>query len=782
MPASRRRAGALVAAALAAVLPARSASGVSMQAVRLAGEASPLGWAYSSFAEGTMDASGALVFVGSSTATFQKPGSSILRRIGSGTVLTDGRHVSGVGPPDLTGDGCVIARASFMEGGEAVLRRCNTTITVLLESGTTAPNGGTIRAFDPAVYESGTDAVSVSATLADGTAVVLRQAGGQLHEIARSGVPAPGGGTYAAFRLLGATPAGATGYHATVSDGPDGIFSATIGGIKTIVVGGEATPAGGSFGTIGGGTLHPSGAWAFRATLRDGRSSVFAADTSGPTPLLRAVAISGDPLPLDGGTIDSFPSSIDPSINATGTVVFRALVNGVDGTPSGVFSVAPDGTITTLATVREKVPDIGTLTRLRDPVVADDGSVVVSATVSGVGPGLFVWRDGNLAALAQLGDPTDADTGDARFRFSAPSVTDAAENGAFLGQRDAIFRTAGSGDDAIAYVGGATPLGGAIASLGEPCVDGRGTIFFGAELQNALFNEALLTATAAGLETLASPDLRLLGGGGIRELFPTSVDQLARPTAADRGVLFTASLQGAKASAAIFRVRKGRHFQAVAKVGGHAGSQRLANLGTPSAGPGSRIAFLADLGRNVRHTGVVAGKPGQLAVVGVEGTSTRTRIGQSFAVLGPPSAGRRGAAFHATTSQDFLEGIFIGAGSKVGAVAASGDTTTRGDRLRTFGDPVVVADDVWFLARVAGSVAAQGLYRVRVASIPARDDPPLPVEPILLPGDPAPAPLGGVIVRIDTIRVGPSGIVTLVVEVGGGSAPTAILALDPTLP
>ena len=75
-----------------------------------------------------------------------------------------------------------------------------------------------------------------------------------------------------------------------------------------------------------------------------------------------------------------------------------------------------------------------------------------------------------------------------------------------------------------------------------------------------------------------------------------------------------------------------------------------------------------------------------------------------------------------------------------------------------------------------------GLYRVRVPVVPKREDPPLPVEAILLPGDPAPAAIGGVVVRIDAVRVGPSGIVTLVIEIGGGSTPTAILAIDPTLP
>jgi hypothetical protein len=325
MCASRRRAGVLVAVALATVASARLAAAVSIEAVRRAGEASPLGWSYSTFSEATMDANGALLFVGSSTATFQRPGSTILRRLGSGITLLDGRHVSGVGPPDLTPEGCVVARASFAEGGEAILRTCNGTITVVLESGTGAPGGGTIRAFDPAVYASGPDAVSASATLADGTAIVLRNDGGTLHELARSGMAAPAGGTYATFRLLGATSAGVTGFHATVTDGPDGIFAATDVGITTLAVGGQASPAGGSFVTVDGGTLNESGLWAFRATLSGDRAVVFAADTTGVVPVFRAVAITGEtPVPIEGATLKNFPSSIDRRSNAGGTVVFRA--------------------------------------------------------------------------------------------------------------------------------------------------------------------------------------------------------------------------------------------------------------------------------------------------------------------------------------------------------------------------------------------------------------------------------------------------------------------------
>jgi hypothetical protein len=220
----------------------------------------------------------------------------------------------------------------------------------------------------------------------------------------------------------------------------------------------------------------------------------------------------------------------------------------------------------------------------------------------------------------------------------------------------------------------------------------------------------------------------------------------------------------------------------IARVGQHAGADRLASLGTPAAGPGLAVGFLAEVGRDRRRTAVVAGAGGALGVVALAKASTRTRIGGEFGELGPPAMGRWGALFRATLADGVTEAIFVGRAGRVGVVAATGDTTVTGGRLRSIEDPIAVQDQVWFLARVAGSVAPPGLYRVTLARVPRRGDDPLPIEPVLLPGDPAPSPLGGVIVRLDAPRTGPSGIVTIVAGIGGGSASSAILQFIPVLP
>jgi hypothetical protein len=766
---------------LATVLPARpGAAAPAPSVLRIAGETSPLGWPFSFFAEGTVDTAGALVFVASSTAVFERQGAAIVQRLGAGVVLPDGRRVADVGPPALAADGCVFARTTFVTGGEAIVRGCGTVFAVVIDAGTPAPGGGIIRAFDPPVFVAGTSTLGISATTEDGTSVLLRHDGTTLDELARSGLPVPTGGTYATLRLLGVTSAGALAFRGAVSEGPNGLFVVDDAGTRAVAVVGQGTPAGGGFTSIGGGTVHPNGRCAFRAGIStDEGAAIFGVDLGDPLLLMHAVVLQGAPLPIPGATLRGFLGSIDPSINADGTVAFRALIEGATepARPSGVFTATALGAITSIVSVRDDLgPALGLVTRLRDPVLADDGSVLVSAVMAGRGPGLFASYGGTLSPLARLGDATTADTGDSRFRFGPASVTTTAAGALFLGQRDAIFRAATDGSvAALAYTGRPGPLGGIIATLGPPVVDGRGTVFFGAEFQGAQSNEALLTA-ADTLETLITPDRRLLGGGGIRELFPTGVDTLARPAGAPMGVVFTAALQGAKASEAVFLARSSGQVKSLLRAGQRAGKDRLASLGTPSTGARNATALLAEIGRDQRRTAVVASGGGGAGVVAIAGQATRTRIEGKFAELGPPAVGRRGAVFRATLDTAAIEGVFIGKGGRLGLVAGTGDPASDGAVLRTFEDPVAIGDEVWFLARVRGSVASAGLYRVQVPRIPRKSDDPLVVEAILRPGDPVPAPVGGVVVGLSAPRVGPGGIVTVVAGIGGGAAASAILA------
>src|SRR5262249_57721821 len=105
-----------------------------------------------------------------------------------------------------------------------------------------------------------------------------------------------------------------------------------------------------------------------------------------------------------------------------------ALRGGRGGPPT--CAAPPGGASQRIVSARDQTA-VGSLVRLRDPVIADDGSLVIPASVTGSGPLPIVARQGTFSALAKVGQPTDIDTEDRRFRFSQPSVTGSAQGPGF---------------------------------------------------------------------------------------------------------------------------------------------------------------------------------------------------------------------------------------------------------------------------------------------------------------------------------------------------------------
>src|SRR5262249_57971739 len=168
-------------------------------------------------------------------------------------------------------------------------------------------------------------------------------------------------------------------------------------------------------------SMNDSGTFAFRGELSaGGKAGVFRADTSGPVPVVQLVVLEGASVEGPTVTLRSLPSSLTPSINAGGTIAFRATLSGAEG-GSAIFAAPPGGALQRIVSARDQTA-VGSLVRLRDPVIADDGSLVIPASVTGSGPLLIVAREGTVSALARAGQATDIDTEDRRFRFSQPSV------------------------------------------------------------------------------------------------------------------------------------------------------------------------------------------------------------------------------------------------------------------------------------------------------------------------------------------------------------------------
>src|SRR5207244_11670879 len=122
---------------------------------------------------------------------------------------------------------------------------------------------------------------------------------------------------------------------------------------------------------------------------------------------------------------------------------------------SGVFLAPTDGGVEKVVGAGETT-GAGRLAQLRDPVLADDGGVVVPAALIGGTSGLFrVTRARTVTELAVLGEATDLGGG---FRFLEPSVRDDAQGAIFLGLREGIFVASGPGQlSLVAMLGESTP-------------------------------------------------------------------------------------------------------------------------------------------------------------------------------------------------------------------------------------------------------------------------------------------------------------------------------------
>ena len=328
----------------------------------VAGDTSPLGWPYSAFTDA--DAStpaGALVFSASSSGIFGRNGGAIT------AARRRGRR-AGRRPPHRrrrarrrsTADGCVVARATFAQGGEALVRACGTVAARASSTPTAeAPGGGAIRAFDTRVFAAGTDVVVGGDRHAERRheRAAAPSTAARLTELARSGVR---GARRRDVRGVPAPRRHDRRRHRLPRDRRRRTGRAlrrrTASSTRTIAGVGQASPVGGDFTSIGGGTL-PSE----RAAARSARSSRPRAERHLRRGRRRRRTAACARSRCEGdraadrrrATIRSFPSSIDPSIDGSGTRrVPRAHRRAPTDPPrpSGVFVKAPDGTITSITT------------------------------------------------------------------------------------------------------------------------------------------------------------------------------------------------------------------------------------------------------------------------------------------------------------------------------------------------------------------------------------------------------------------------------------------------
>jgi len=667
------------------------------------GDRSPLGLPFSRFSDVALDDRGRAAFVGASSAMFARAGETIGHLIGAGDAVL-GRTVAGVDAAALGAGGCLAFRTLFVGGGAAIVERCGTSIRAFADIGQAAPGGGRFVGFGSDVALGGGGRLAFSAVLDDGTTgVFAADADGSLGELTRTGVPSPAGGAFASLRVIGVSGAGTVVFHATATGGPGGLFGWDGSTLGRVAVVGDASPAGGAFTDVGLGTLNDAGVCAFRATVSSGpRAGVFRAVASA-LPALATVALEGNPTPI-GGTLKDFPTSLVPSINGEGDVAFRATLEGIAAASAGVFVAAAAGPLAAVVAVGEPTA-VGKLVRLREIALADDGSVLVHATISHGAPGLFRVRGGRVDRFAILGEATDLGGG---FRFADASVRESADAGVFLGLQEGLFVVDGPGRvRRVAALGQRAARGGRIAELDPPAAGGGG-VTFGANLYGGRSGEALFAVGRQRGRPLVVSGERVGKTGRIVDLFADPLDDLTRAGMTGGCLAFEAALTGVSGTSGI--VAFDGKPRIVARAGQRApGGGSYRDFGTPAVGGGCQAVFVAQAGGSDTPSLFGAGAGGSRRIA-AGNDDTLTRLGGVFRGFTTPAAAGKGVAFLASLDQG-REGIFFERGGCRMAMAGSGESEPGGGRFRTFGAPTFAGGDVVFRATVLGGSAPGGIYR-----------------------------------------------------------------------
>jgi hypothetical protein len=390
-------------------------------------------------------------------------------------------------------------------------------ITTLAASCTPAPGGGFFQFdFEPwginsrgdlafAADFTNTNSLPCGAgNSSDGEGVFLSR-NGQLSQITRNGLPAPGGGTFAG------------GVFAFTSMNDPGDVAFVYG-------------------------LDPLSPPALEGFLKAGLYRFSHTDHT-----LSAVVVPGvTPSPGFGLFQSTFQHA---TINNSGDIVFPGLVHTTSGTAPdfglGIFVANKKDQISKIMAPGDPAPGGSVFDMAFNPWINDGGDVAFGAHVKGeecinigspvlCGESLYLRRaaTGAIESIAHQGDPAP---GGGNFRWAWGAVMNARDEIAFMGELGTlgnsrgIFLHSGGGNVAIARPGDPMPGGGNIQtvnpvqSMGNYSLNNRGQVSFNAVLDtgdsglyvysNGRVNLVARTGTVVpGVGTIASVAFVITGG------------------------------------------------------------------------------------------------------------------------------------------------------------------------------------------------------------------------------------------------------------------------------
>ena len=297
---------------------------------------------------------------------------------------------------------------------------------------------------------------------------------------ARTGDPAPGGGTYAGFADVVLNDVGQIAFNADLAgDAPRGglFLGGTDGTAAAVARVGQQLPSGSTAQSLSRPALDDAG----RVTLHAG---VAYAGGGGGHELhrydggqLTAVAANGM-VTTDGRTIDTVDWRPAYAASESGRVVLRALLEnpGVSGTLDAILLSGPGGSLEAVAVEGEPAPTVpGVPARTYggftpDPSINDAGQVGFSSFSLPGGPGGTFLKSPGEAAQAVLVPGQDVPSGE--IVFAATSPTSITADGRVLVQA-ALRPSPGQSDSSnfALYLGDGTSIE-TIAREGQPLLSG----------------------------------------------------------------------------------------------------------------------------------------------------------------------------------------------------------------------------------------------------------------------------------------------------------------------
>ena len=254
-------------------------------------------------------------------------------------------------------------------------------------------------------FHGGLSGAGVSST--DDRAVWAGGPGGPLGLAAREGdlAPGSGGAAYVGFEGTLVDASGGVAFRATLDDGGTGIYAGPVAALQLAARDGSPAPGvpGGVFASFIAPDLGPAGALAFHAGLASGPGGVTSADDrgvwAGAPDALKLVAREGELAPDSGGRV--FSSFSTPRINAGGDVLFRGFLDA--GT--GLFVDRPATGLAVVAASGDPAPgtDLGlgdaSFAAFSDWALNDTGQIAFEATLAGALQGVTGANDGSLWLL-----------------------------------------------------------------------------------------------------------------------------------------------------------------------------------------------------------------------------------------------------------------------------------------------------------------------------------------------------------------------------------------------